>query len=53
MSNYPTLDNCLFGAVSLKKKMLILISTNILDMVLDLIEKGSFHLVVKDLVETE
>ena len=31
--------------------MLILISTKILDMVLDLIEKGSFHLVM-DLVES-
>ena len=37
----PTLENCLFGAVSLTKKM-ILISTNILDMELDLIEKESF-----------
>ena len=49
VSSYPTLKNCLFGAVSLN--MLILISTNILDTVLDLIEKESFHLVVLDLVE--
>ena len=49
VSSSPTLKNCLFGAVSLN--MLILISTNILDTVLDLIEKESFHLVVLDLVE--
>ena len=50
ISSYPTLENSLFGAVNLTN-MLILICTNILDMILDLIEKGSFHLVVMDLVE--
>ena len=39
--SYPTLEHCLFGAVSLTK-ILILISTNILDTVLDLIKKGEF-----------
>ena len=38
----PTLENCLFGAVKLTK-ILILISTNILDMVLDLIDVELFH----------
>ena len=43
ISSYPTLENCLFGAVSLTK--------NILDMVLDLI--GMENLVLaKDLVKT-
>ena len=50
VSNYPTLENCLCGAVSLAK-LLILISINILDMVVDLIEKENFHLVVEDLAE--
>ena len=36
-SDNPTLGNCLFGAVKLVKKTLILINTSILDMVLDLI----------------
>ena len=48
--SYPTLEDFLFGAVLTKNA--ILVSINILDMVLDLIEKGSFHLVVQDLVET-
>ena len=39
ISSYPTLGNYLFGAVRLY--MLILISKNILDMVLNLIEKWS------------
>ena len=36
-SSDPTPENCLFGAVTLTKKMLISISTNILGMELDLI----------------
>ena len=43
-----TLENCLFGAVKMLK-MLILISTNIQDMVLDLVEKGLFYFLVVDL----
>ena len=39
--NYQTIENCLSGAVKLTK-ILILISTNILDMVLDLVEKDFF-----------
>ena len=42
ISDYPTLEHCLFGAVSLTK-MLISIGTNILDMELDLIAMGVFH----------
>ena len=42
ISSYPTLENCLFGAVSLTKNNL-LISTNILDKVFNLIEKKQFH----------
>ena len=49
ISSYPTLENCFFGAVSLTKNNDIA-SINILDMVLNLIEKESFHLVM-DLVE--
>ena len=49
ISSYPALENCLFGAVNLTKK-LILMSIKILDMVLDLIEKELFHLVM-DLVK--
>ena len=45
ISSFLSLENCLFGAVELAK--LILISTNILDVVLDLIEKDFFHLVMK------
>ena len=41
-SSYPTLENYLFLAVKLTK-MLILISINILDMVLDLIDVKFFH----------
>ena len=37
----PTLENCLFGAVKLTKT-LILISKNIHDMVLDLIQRKIF-----------
>ena len=49
ISSYPTLENCLFGAVKFLK-IVILISINILDMVLDLIEGERFHLVM-DLVK--
>ena len=41
ISSYPALENCLFSAIKLTKH-LILISTNILDMVLDLIQKDFF-----------
>ena len=41
-SSDPTLENCLFGAVILTKKMLILIIMNILDMELDLIGMDFF-----------
>ena len=41
ISNYPTLENCLFGAVSLTKNV-DTDNLNILDMVLDLIEKRKF-----------
>ena len=44
-----TLKGCLFGAVKLTKS-LILVRTNILDMVLDLMEKELFHIQVVDLV---
>ena len=49
--SYPALENCLFAAVSLTKTM-ILISTNIVDLVLDFLEKMIFNLAVEDLVET-
>ena len=45
ISDYLTIEKCLFGAISLLK-MLILISTNILDMGLDLIDMEVFHLLV-------
>ena len=45
ISNYPTLENCSFGAL-LWLKMLILISANILDLELDLI--GAFYFLVLD-----
>ena len=41
ISSYPTLENCLFVAVSLTKIM-ILISIIGLDMILDLIERKVF-----------
>ena len=50
ISSYPTLENCLFGAVSLTKHVDI-DQYKYLDVVLDLIEKESFHLVVMHLVE--
>ena len=46
-----TLQNCLFGAVKLTKKMLILINTNILDMVLDFVQEEVLHIQVEDTVE--
>ena len=39
ISSYPVLENCSFGSVW--------ISTNILDMVLDMIQKDCFHLGMK------
>ena len=51
ISSYPTLKNCLFGAVSLTKHVDNDQYKYSGYMVLDLIEKGSFHLVM-DLVET-
>ena len=44
------LENCVFDAVELTKR-LILINTNILDVVLDLIQEAFFHIQVKDMVE--
>ena len=44
--SFPMLENCLLSAVKLTK-ILISISKNILDMVLDLTEKDFFHLVMK------
>ena len=43
ISSYPTLENCLFGAVKLKS-MLMLICINFLNMVSDLIEKDFFSI---------
>ena len=40
----PALENCLFDAVKLK--MLILISTNIQDMVMDLIQEEFFYILM-------
>ena len=47
ISDYLTLENCLFGAVSLTKN-LISISTNILNMILDLIDMEVFHFLALD-----
>ena len=47
----PTIKNCLFGAATLTKKMLTLKNTNILVIVLDLIEDQVFHFQVVDLVK--
>ena len=49
-NNDPKLKNCLFGAVTLIK-MLILISMDILVMELDFIEDQTFHFLVMDLVK--
>ena len=46
IKDYPTLENCLFGAVRLTKQ-LISISTNIQDMALDSIEKDLIQSVMK------
>ena len=48
--NRPTIQNPLFGAISLTK-MLISISTNILDMGLNLIKDQTFHFRLVDLVK--
>ena len=48
-NHYLALENSLFGAMKLTK-MLILISINILDMVLDLIDVERFHFLLVDLV---
>ena len=50
ISSYPTLENCLFGIVSLTKHSDI-DSTNILNMELDLIDIDFFHIQVVELVE--
>ena len=47
ISDYPTLETCLFGAVGLTKT-LISISTSILDMELDLIDMEFFHFLALD-----
>ena len=47
--DYPTLENCLFGAVTLTKNAdLISISTNIRDTEFDLIEVEAFYLLAHD-----
>ena len=47
--DYPTLENCLFGAVTLTKNAdLISISTNIRDTEFDLIEVEAFYLLAQD-----
>ena len=51
ISIYSTLENSLFGAVSLTKKILILIIINILDMELDFIDMDFFLILVVELVE--
>ena len=50
-SSNPTLKNCLFRAVTLTKKTLILKNKNILVMELDLIEDQAFHFLEVDLVK--
>ena len=47
--DYPTLENCLFGAVTLTKNAdLISISTNIRDTEFDLTEVEAFYLLAHD-----
>ena len=46
ISSYPALENCLLGAVKLTKHV-DFDQLNILDMVLDLIQKDFFQLVMK------
>ena len=50
ISSYLTLENCLFGAVSLTKNANIC-NINILDMVLYLIDMDFFHTLMVELVE--
>ena len=50
ISDYPTLENCLFGAVKLTKT-LILINMDIMVMELDLVGMEVFHFLELDLVE--
>ena len=50
-SSDPTVRNCLFGAVKLVKKMLILINISVLDMVLDWIRKELLNFPLLDSVE--
>ena len=47
ISDYPTLESCLFGAVSLTK-MLTLTGMDIVDMELDLIGKEDLHFLALD-----
>ena len=47
ISNYPALENCLFGAVSLTKNADI-DSMDIMDMELDLIDMEVFHFLALD-----
>ena len=47
ISNYPTLENCLFGAVSLTKNA-ELTGMNILDLELDLTGMEVFHFLALD-----
>ena len=47
----PKLENYLFGAAKLIKKVLILANVSILDMVLDLIQKQLFHFLMTDLIK--
>ena len=49
-SNYPTLENCLFGSVKLTK-MQILTDMDILVVELDLIEKDFFHILLEEQVK--
>ena len=50
-SSDPVIKNCLFGAVTLTKNAQTLKNTNILVMVLHLIEDQAFHFEVVDLVK--
>ena len=48
ISDYPTLENCLFGAVSLNENALTLTNMDILDTELDLIGMEVFHFLALD-----
>ena len=50
INSLPTLENCLFGAAS-SLKIMIMIRMNILDMQLHLIDIDVFHILVVELVE--